>query len=327
MGGLKKYLPITYWTFLIGALAIAGVPPLSGFFSKDEILWRTFTARRARPHAAVGDRHGHVAADRDLHVPAGVPDVPRRAPARRAGGAGASGRRKHGAHGTRTAPPCSARPHRRPRSHGHGHGHGTRSARRAAGDGAPADRAGDRLGRSPATSACRTRSAAATGSRRSSSRRSRRTARPRPTPRPRRTPRRVAAAGSRGGTHADAGTELMLMALSSGVALAGIGLACVLLAAQPQRGRRAGASRFSGAAPAAAEQVLRRRALRRGDRAADQDRCRPAALWKGVDAGADRRHGQRRRALAVRGSERVLRRAADRLGPRLCVVAVLGVGR
>jgi NADH-quinone oxidoreductase subunit L len=42
MGGLKKGLPITYWTFLIGAIAIAGVPPLAGFFSKDEILWRTF---------------------------------------------------------------------------------------------------------------------------------------------------------------------------------------------------------------------------------------------------------------------------------------------
>src|SRR5206468_624259 len=44
MGGLKKYLPVTYWTFLIGALAIAGVPLLSGFFSKDEILFKTFTS-------------------------------------------------------------------------------------------------------------------------------------------------------------------------------------------------------------------------------------------------------------------------------------------
>ena len=44
MGGLKKFLPVTYWTFLIGALAIAGVPLLSGFFSKDEILFRTFTS-------------------------------------------------------------------------------------------------------------------------------------------------------------------------------------------------------------------------------------------------------------------------------------------
>src|SRR5688500_7410979 len=42
MGGLKKELPVTYWTFLIGALAIAGVPGFAGFFSKDEILYRTF---------------------------------------------------------------------------------------------------------------------------------------------------------------------------------------------------------------------------------------------------------------------------------------------
>jgi NADH-quinone oxidoreductase subunit L len=42
MGGLRKGLPITYWTFLIGAIAIAGVPPLAGFFSKDEILWKTW---------------------------------------------------------------------------------------------------------------------------------------------------------------------------------------------------------------------------------------------------------------------------------------------
>ncbi|MCX6538081.1 MAG: NADH-quinone oxidoreductase subunit L [Acidobacteria bacterium] len=43
MGGLRRELPVTYWTFLIGALAIAGVPPLSGFFSKDEILWKAFS--------------------------------------------------------------------------------------------------------------------------------------------------------------------------------------------------------------------------------------------------------------------------------------------
>src|SRR5205085_659060 len=42
MGGLRKELPITYWTFLIGAIAIAGVPGLAGFFSKDEILFRTY---------------------------------------------------------------------------------------------------------------------------------------------------------------------------------------------------------------------------------------------------------------------------------------------
>jgi NADH-quinone oxidoreductase subunit L len=38
MGGLRKYLPVTHLTFLIACLTIAGVPPLSGFFSKDEIL-------------------------------------------------------------------------------------------------------------------------------------------------------------------------------------------------------------------------------------------------------------------------------------------------
>ena len=38
MGGLRKYMPVTRWTFLIGCLAIAGIPPFSGFFSKDEIL-------------------------------------------------------------------------------------------------------------------------------------------------------------------------------------------------------------------------------------------------------------------------------------------------
>jgi NADH-quinone oxidoreductase subunit L len=44
MGGLRKALPVTYWTFLIGALAIAGVPPLSGFFSKDELLYRAYSS-------------------------------------------------------------------------------------------------------------------------------------------------------------------------------------------------------------------------------------------------------------------------------------------
>ena len=41
MGGLRKYMPYTYWTFLAGWLAICGIIPFSGFWSKDEILWRT----------------------------------------------------------------------------------------------------------------------------------------------------------------------------------------------------------------------------------------------------------------------------------------------
>jgi NADH-quinone oxidoreductase subunit L len=42
MGGLKKHMPLTYWTFLIASLSIAGIPGLAGFFSKDEILWLAY---------------------------------------------------------------------------------------------------------------------------------------------------------------------------------------------------------------------------------------------------------------------------------------------
>jgi NADH-quinone oxidoreductase subunit L len=49
MGGLKKYMPITFVTMFVGWLAISGVPLLSGFFSKDEILWRAWSTD-ALPH-------------------------------------------------------------------------------------------------------------------------------------------------------------------------------------------------------------------------------------------------------------------------------------
>jgi NADH-quinone oxidoreductase subunit L len=44
MGGLKKHMPITYWTFLLATLAIAGIFPFAGFFSKDEILFNSLVS-------------------------------------------------------------------------------------------------------------------------------------------------------------------------------------------------------------------------------------------------------------------------------------------
>jgi NADH-quinone oxidoreductase subunit L len=49
MGGLKKYMPQTYLTFAAGWLAICGIVPFAGFFSKDEILWQAFSS----PHGSV----------------------------------------------------------------------------------------------------------------------------------------------------------------------------------------------------------------------------------------------------------------------------------
>ncbi|MCU1385192.1 MAG: proton-translocating NADH-quinone oxidoreductase, chain [Acidobacteria bacterium] len=46
MGNLKKYMPVTFATMMIGTLAIAGIPPFAGFFSKDEILFRAFVANK-----------------------------------------------------------------------------------------------------------------------------------------------------------------------------------------------------------------------------------------------------------------------------------------
>ena len=50
MGSLRKKMPWTFWTFLVATLAIAGFPPFSGFFSKDEILWQAYASH----HGSVG---------------------------------------------------------------------------------------------------------------------------------------------------------------------------------------------------------------------------------------------------------------------------------
>src|SRR5436853_3775108 len=53
MGGLRRYMPITFWTMTIGTVAIAGVPPASGFFSKDEILHAAIAGPHALPALGV----------------------------------------------------------------------------------------------------------------------------------------------------------------------------------------------------------------------------------------------------------------------------------
>jgi NADH-quinone oxidoreductase subunit L len=53
MGGLKRFMPLTRWTFFASCCAIAGLPLTAGFWSKDEILWGAFSAKIAVP-AAIG---------------------------------------------------------------------------------------------------------------------------------------------------------------------------------------------------------------------------------------------------------------------------------
>jgi NADH-quinone oxidoreductase subunit L len=72
MGGLKKYMPWTYWTLLVGAISSAGIPGFAGFYSKDAIIELVHHSTtpgatfRVPVRAVVRVRHG------DVHVPAGV---------------------------------------------------------------------------------------------------------------------------------------------------------------------------------------------------------------------------------------------------------------
>ena len=66
MGGLRKKIPVTFWTMFMATLAIAGAPGFSGFFSKDEILNRS----AAREPGALGARSPDRGAHFVLYVPA-----------------------------------------------------------------------------------------------------------------------------------------------------------------------------------------------------------------------------------------------------------------
>ncbi len=54
MGNLRKHMPVTFWTMVTGWLAICGVPIFAGFFSKDEILYRTFATKASASVATLG---------------------------------------------------------------------------------------------------------------------------------------------------------------------------------------------------------------------------------------------------------------------------------
>ena len=221
MGGLRKELPITYWTFLIGALAIAGVPLLSGFFCKDEILYQTFST--GHPVLwAIGAVTSLLTAFYMFRL------VFLTFHGERAAAHG--GTAPHG-HGHAAARAWRARPRRPPCRRP--------PARRAAGDGDPADHAGARLGARRLRRRRRTPSAASnridgflesivpSGLRRGGShgplepRRDRDGA-----PGDGAATRQRARACRHGGrSRAHAQTELTLMGVSSAIALLGIGIA------------------------------------------------------------------------------------------------------
>jgi len=120
MGGLKKYLPVTFVTMLIGTLAIAGIPPFSGFFSKDEILFRAFLSNKFVWVMAVAS--ALMTAFYMFRLMAMTFWGTYRGPAWEAAGHGAS----HGAQAPASAAHAAHDPHAAhdDAAHGGGHGHG-----------------------------------------------------------------------------------------------------------------------------------------------------------------------------------------------------------
>ena len=84
MGGLKKYMPSTFWTFMICTLALMGVFPLAGFWSKDEILAGAGLgqSQRWRLQGVHGDRPHRRRHDRGVHDQSDLQDLLRRVPRR-----------------------------------------------------------------------------------------------------------------------------------------------------------------------------------------------------------------------------------------------------
>jgi NADH-quinone oxidoreductase subunit L len=269
MGGLKKYLPITYWTFLIGALAIAGVPLLSGFFSKDEILFKAFVGTDVTGH------HGYPV----LWAIGAITSLLTAIYMFRLFFMAFHGERRHAAeHPEEQEPPAGTSHVARSTSHGHtspheapwsmaiplvvlavgsvlagyvGVPHALRGSNHIEGFLEPSFRVAEH-------------DAGAV--------------RERPLPVP-----TAAHAEGTGDTHADTGTELTLMLISSGIAVAGIGIAVFFWYRRPQ------------AAAAIADQFSRVHRLLLNKYYVDEiydtlivqpiKQLSTGGLWKGVDAG------------------------------------------
>jgi NADH-quinone oxidoreductase subunit L len=123
MGGLKKYLPVTYATMMIGTLAIAGIPPLAGFFSKDEILFKTFISHRVLWSLAVVT--ALMTAFYMFRLMTMTFFGPYRGPAWDHGAGGAHGAGAAGGHGHDAAHGGhGAHGHDAAKAHGDDHGHG-----------------------------------------------------------------------------------------------------------------------------------------------------------------------------------------------------------
>ena len=97
MGGLRKVMPFTHAAFLVGALALAGIPPLSGFWSKDGIISSALADGGALGYTLVVARPARRAADGRVHVPPLLPRLPRPAVGSRARARGDSGGHEHAA--------------------------------------------------------------------------------------------------------------------------------------------------------------------------------------------------------------------------------------
>ena len=135
MGGLKKYMPITYWTSVIGSLALIGFPGTSGFFSKDALIEAVHESHIPGAHIRVLVRVARGVRDCVLHLPAGVHDLPR-------AGAFRDGERHH-ARTARTHTPTKGHAEHDDQHHGTA----SQTAREPMGRHGAADPAGDPVAR------------------------------------------------------------------------------------------------------------------------------------------------------------------------------------